>query len=403
MGIWRRHIDLQRGFDGVQAFYLNALMRSMMFALIGIFTPIFVYRTMLPILGDSRYAIGAVAAYYLLMRAVTAIIVMPISKVIEKFGFRRSVIVSCGFLAIYLVALVMASNNWGWLVVAAIAIGINIPLYWVSRSSVLSQDSSRIKLGRQLGTLSVIEKLAAVMGPLAGGFIIEIWGFKALYIFALIVMGVSIWPLISMPHHTHKNGVSWRGYHDWLHNRRFSHQAIGTVGKCMNDYSASIIWPLVAMLIGLKMEILGGVFSLVAVVGVLIRWGSGVVFDFLHRKGGKEDETMFAIASIGQAVSWIARIFVQTLGGVLLVDLSAVLFGTTYENISDDYTVMGGKRMHEIAYYTYRELTYSLITILFMGIMIVGAILNIWRELLFLTASLWMVVGIVQARESNIR
>ncbi|MFH2019393.1 MAG: MFS transporter [bacterium] len=403
MGIWRRHIHLTHSFDGMQAFYLNALMRSLMFAIIGIFTPIFVYDIMRPILGTVGYGIAAVAAYFLLMRVMTIVTLIPSSKLIEKLGFRKSVMLSGVFLSLYLGALLMANQDWRWLIVALLAQGINTPLYWISRLSTLSQDSTKGKIGKQMGLLSVLEKLAGVLGPVAGGLMIEKWGFETLYGVALLVMIVSIWPLLTMPHHTHKNGVSIRGYFLWLKNRRFSHQAIGTVGKGMNDYAAGVVWPLAVVMLGVNLGLMGGVFSMVALVGVVMKWGSGVMFDKLHKKGGKEDETMFAIASIGQAISWIFRLFVKTVGGVLAVDLSAVLFGMTYENIADDYMVMGGKRMHEIAYYTYRELTYSVVVVVFMGMLMVGAILNIWKELLFISTSWWMIVGIVQARESNMR
>ena len=110
MGIWRRHIDLHRHFDGMQAFYLNASLRSLAVSLISIFTPVFIYSEGLLLWGSSRYALAGVALFYLVFRLTALLSALPLSRVIEKIGFRRSVVVSMVFMILYLICLPESSR-----------------------------------------------------------------------------------------------------------------------------------------------------------------------------------------------------------------------------------------------------------------------------------------------------
>jgi len=402
MGIWRPHIVSRYRFDGMHAFYVNALLRSLVFSMVGIFTPVFIYQATRPLVGSGAKAIVMVALFYLIVRVVVLLLNLPMAKVIEKLGFRRSVVLSVVLLSGYLASMIVAGGNVWYLVPAAILLGCNIPLYWVSRHCVLAIDSKKGEVGKQLGILVVLERVAGVAGPVAAGLMIEKWGFPTMYAAAGLVLIASVVPLFSMPHHVHRNGVSLKGYLMWIRNRRFMHHAVATLGRAMDDYGGGVVWPLAILLMGVHYGELGGVFSLTTLAALVVRYFSGVLFDKLYKKKGMEDETLFTLSAIGTSLAWIVRLFVGSVRGVLMVDVGSAIFGTTYRNVSDDYFVLGGKRMHEIAYYTYREMTYSLTVIGFCLFWIIGAWYGIWKELLFLSSALWVLLSVVQARESNL-
>src|SRR5689334_1239380 len=112
MSLWRmKQKSTLLLHDGVHAFYLNALLRAMVFGLVRIFVPVFVYRLGLLWWGDGRYALITVAVYYLILRFIVLLLSIPISKIIERIGFRRSVAVSVFFLIIEMFGLFMARDN----------------------------------------------------------------------------------------------------------------------------------------------------------------------------------------------------------------------------------------------------------------------------------------------------
>lgn len=402
MPILRKHVDRHFHFEGMMAFYINATMRALVFALVGIFTPIFIYKEVLAV-SNNVNGLLAVLGYYLIVRVTVLLITIPVAKIIEKLGFRWSVLTSVVFLGISLMALFFASGGLGWFLVAAVVSGVNIPFYWVSRNSAISQDSKSSTIGKQVGMLTVFERVAGMLGPFVGGEVIELWGFSTLYGLAFAILLLSVIPLFSMPHHIHRNGVSLHGFVMWIKGRQFFHQAVATVGRSFDDYSGSVVWPLVIFLFGTRLGTVGMVFSFLTALAVAVRYLSGLLFDRLYKKGGMEDERLFGLVAVGQSITWILRIFASSVVHVLWIDGVGTLFGTTYRNISDDYKYLGGKRMSEIAYFAYIELMYSIGVIVFVSLGMIGIYLGIWKEILFTVTSLWVLVSIVQARESDLR
>ena len=387
----------------MKPFYLNGMLRSLVFALVGIFTPVFLYKLGIEEFGAAKYGIMLVAGYYIVMRITTLAGVIPISWIIKKIGFRRSIAISLLILAINLGSLLFAGNHFWLVLVSAIAGGLNIPFYWVARSSAISQDSDKVQVGRQLGNLMTIEQITTMLGPFAAGMIIEKWGFQPLYILALVILVISVIPLLSMPHHTHLNGASWRGFGLWLTNRRYFHIGVGIGSRAIDDYSISVLWPLAIFAMGIRVGTMGGIFTLVAIASLVVRMVIGRVFDKLHAKHDFSDELLYGVSACVNSIAWILRIFVGSVGAILLLDMSGTIFGTTYSSLYVDYELLGGKRMGSIAYWVYGEMIYSLMAIGLFLMVGVSAWYGIWKELFMILASFWVLISIVMARESNLK
>lgn len=389
--------------DGIKAFYANGMLRNLSIAVVGIFTPVFLYRIGLREFGEVRYAVMLVAGYYLLTRLVTLLFDIPISHIIEKKGFRKSILISIFLLAANLVTLVLCEKQIGYVAIAAIASGLNIPFYWLARNSAISQDGDKKHVGSQMGWMTTFEQIASMLGPLAAGLVIEKWGFEPVFGLSLLILFLSVIPLWSMSPHVHKNGATIKGFWYFLTNRRYFHNAVGMGARAVDDYSISVLWPLAIFIMGIKTSSIGGLFSLVSLVALFTRMGIGRVFDKLHARHDFSDEIIFAISSIASAILWMARLFVGTLSAILTIDLVGAVFGTTYSNLYIDYEQLGGMRMGNIAYWVYGEMVYSIMTIGIMGLTILGAYFSVWREVVFLSASFWLLISIVMARESNMR
>lgn len=387
----------------MRPFYLNGMLRSLVFALVSIFTPVFLYTLGLELWGEMRYGILMVAGYYVVTRIVTLLSVVPISWIVERIGFRKSIAVSLLILAVNLGSLLLANDYAGYVIVAAIAGGLNIPFYWVARSSAISQDSDRKRVGSQMGMMMTVEQITTMLGPLAAGLMIERWGFGALYSLALVVLMVSFIPLIHMPPHVHKNGASWRGFLLWMKNGRYTHIGVGMGARAVDDYSISVLWPLAIFIMGINMGVMGGIFTAVATVSLVTRMLAGRVFDRLRAKRDWSDEIVFSVSAVVNSIAWIIRLFVSSVGGILMLDMTGAVFGTIYSSFYIDYEQLGGERMGSIAYWVYGEMMYSIMTIILFGSVAVGAWYGIWREIFIMMASFWVLVSIVMARESNMR
>lgn len=387
----------------MRPFYLNGMLRSLVFALVGIFTPIFLYKLGIDLWGEMKYGILIVAGYYIVTRLITLLFVVPISWIIERIGFRKSIAISLLILAGNLGSLLFA-GEYPWLViVSAITGGLNIPFYWVARSSAISQDSDPKKVGSQMGMMTTVEQITTLLGPLVAGLMIEKWGFGVLYASALVILLISFIPLIHMPPHRHRNGASWRGFFLWMHNKRYTHIGVGVGARAVDDYSISILWPLSIFVMGIKTGMMGGIFTSVAAVSLVTRMLSGKVFDRLRAKHDWSDEIVFSLSAVFNSIAWIVRLFVRSVGTILMLDMTGAVFGTVYSSFYIDYEQLGGERMGSIAYWVYGEMMYSIMTIILFVSVAIGAWYGIWREIFIIMASFWGIVSIVMARESNMK
>jgi len=368
-----------------------------------IFVPVFVYLQGMKEWGQLNYALLLVVGYYVLQRTIVAVVVFPISKLIEKIGFRKSITLSVMALIGFIFSLYLAEHDLRWLGLAVLCEALNIPLYWVSRDSALSQDIPGGKMGNKMGLIVVLENIAGLLGPFAGGAIVLLFGYSTLFMAVLALLGVSAIPLWWMPPHTHRNGVSLRGFVGFVKNGRYLHQVMANFGCALSDYGNGLIWPLILFLQGINHEALGAIYSAAAVVTIGVQYLSSSWFDRLRSRKDYTDEGVYGFATIWMTVIWIVRIFVRGIGQVLPLDMARQLFGTIHNNFYIDYLHLGGKRMGSIAFWVYMEVIYSVGVIFIFGVMAVGIYLGNWRELVLITIALWSLVTIVIARESNMR
>jgi MFS family permease len=404
MRVWWKHdkgpLILE---DGVNAFYINGLLRAFVFAMVSIFTPVYIYTQAITVWGSMQSGLIAVAGFFLVQKVAILLVAIPVSKIIEQIGFRRSVFISVVLCVVYMATLTLVKYNFHYTWLAAILLAVNVPFYWIARDSALSQDASKKEMGRSMAGIAVLEKIASISGPFVAGVIIVTWGFGTLFALSLILLAISALPVAFMPHHTHRNGVSLTGFWWWITGRRYFHQAIAQAGQAMEDYGLTAFWPMALYLIGFQAGTLGIMFSGLAIVTLVIQLGSGVLFDRLRRKGNMSDEIVFGFATIGTAVIWLVRLFIFTVFQVVIVDSIGQIFQTVYYGFQSDYLHLGGKRMGSIAFWVYGEMIYSISAIGIFSLLIVGVYFGIWKELTFLTIAMWVVFSLVQARESNLK
>ncbi|HBD02309.1 MAG: Major facilitator superfamily [Microgenomates group bacterium GW2011_GWC1_46_16] len=391
-----------KNIDGVHAFYANGLLRSLFMSMTSIYVPLFIYSVGMGIWGSWQAALWLVAAYYILQRLVVVIIVFPLSKLIEQIGFRRSISLSVFFLIAYTVSLLLVKQDTSWLWVSAVCGGLQIPMYWISRDSALSQDIEGKTMGRRIAYIAVLENIASLLGPFVGGTIVALSGYSTLFGVTLAILALSIIPLWWMPGHTHKNGVSLAGFGYFLRTKRYLHQAVANVGIAVNDYGNGVIWPLILFFQGIRDEKIGIIYSVVAVLAVAIQYITGPWFDKLRARKDYADEGIFGLATAGIAIIWVARFFVKGIAQVLPVDMGRQLFSSVHANFFSDYLHLGGKRMDSIAYWVYIEIMYSLGAIGIFGIMAMGVYWGIWKELVLVSIALWSLATLLIAKESNL-
>jgi len=167
--------------------------------------------------GLMSFAIGG----YLMMTAVTQIVVGPIS---DRYGRRPVVLV--GMVVFFLASLLCAVTRDVHVFLAArmfqSAATTGMAL---SRAAIRDQYDER-EAAAKLALISTLMALAPMMGPMLGGFLDSVFGWRAnfwLYSFLGACLFVICWLDAGETHHNRMSsfGAQFRAYPELLRSRRF--------------------------------------------------------------------------------------------------------------------------------------------------------------------------------------
>lgn len=157
----RRQFWRYAGFDEISQLYTSSMLRNMGLSLIGIFVPIYLYK-----LG---YSIPDVLLYLATVAAGRAVGNLITGFVIALKGPKHTILYSCFFQVVALLQLLsLELIHWPLWTVGAMT-GLAASLYYlayhVNLSKILHVDHG----GKELGLISIIERIGGVAGPVAGG------------------------------------------------------------------------------------------------------------------------------------------------------------------------------------------------------------------------------------------
>src|SRR3989344_6260949 len=168
------HESIQRHpfkVDGVRAIYVNSMLRGMAYAISGIFLPLYVYNWGVG-MGGIRYGLGVTFLMVILERIILGLATISFGKLVARMGFKWSVFSSSVLLSIYFYLAANAQLNVMTLLILTVLSASFIPLYWLPRLSIMSEDGKTEEIGGEAGTLQLLEKVSSILGPILGGVIL---------------------------------------------------------------------------------------------------------------------------------------------------------------------------------------------------------------------------------------
>lgn len=393
---WQR-----KRISGLRAVYWNILFRSLAMGLIGVFAPVFVFLMMKEAGGSWVAGVRWAMAFVVIKRLVVLLGAIKVGQIIERIGFRWSVLLGTVFQAGMLVFLMMAEADYRWLLGAALASGMVIMFYWISRLALFSSDGVIEEFGEEIGTMIMLQRGSAILAPFVGGVIIAGLGFEVLFALGVGFLLVSMVPLFFMSFHEHDGGVSWRGLREFLKGEKQKKLIPGFAGRGMEDLVTIWIWPIFSFIIIGNFEGLGAVTSGVMIVSVLAAFLVGKLFDRRRALGGLEDERLYWLGSVVTAVTRFTRSFAGSVWGVLGWDALTKMAAPFYWIPFVSYRAMAARRVSPVAFFSYRTLIYSLGRIL-MALLVMVMIGWSWGwRWIFCGGALGVLLGLGMAQESN--
>lgn len=309
---------------GIRLIYLNQFIRGIAFSLVGIFIPIYLL--------NLGYSLDSVLIYFLLFHLLTFVFT-PITLLLSrKLGYKFFIILSVPLVIIFLFLLQSLESATISVYLIAILAGIENAFYFIPLHAFFVRLSESQKRGTQFSNYAAIGMLAGLFGPLIGGFIAVIFGFKSLFYIVMVFISISILPLIGLVNVKPNTKLTLKGiWHLTKTHKRFF---IISIADDIRGEIEGIVWP-IFIYISLK--------SIISVgwVASFASFGTIVFTLFIGRFYDRKSKYLFLkLGGLLYALLWLTRIYwdmpLFLFGASLLAGFFALMIGIPFNAIFYD-------------------------------------------------------------------
>lgn len=291
--------------------YMNNFIRGIAFSLVGIFIPIYLL--------TLNFSLSEVFSYFLVFHIATFIFT-PLSLIFSRRIGYKPIFISSIFFMILFFALLYSLENYSIpIYLIALILGIQESFYFTPLHVFFTKHSEDLKRGEQVSHYTSWGILAGLIGPVLGGFIAVLFGFKMLFSIGILFLVASIFPLIKLENIKSDTKISFFGVKKLIKENKKFFLALGA-----NDTRSEvegIIWPIFTFIV------LENIIS-VGWVGTIVSAGTILFTLFLGRHYDTKNKFFFLkIGGILYALIWALRIFSDSQLSIYALSLGAGFFG----------------------------------------------------------------------------
>ncbi|HRB82713.1 MAG TPA: hypothetical protein PLW46_00225 [Acinetobacter johnsonii] len=228
-----RHYWRTVGFDELSELYTAQLLRSLGISLIGLFTPIYLYK-----IGYSLSSIALFHVFWFLFRPIFDLLS---AHIVARIGPKHTMLLS-SFVHITYLGLVMTLQDLRWPLILVASLG---SFAYGLHMLAVAVDFSKVKHanhgGKELGYLDSMQKIGGILGPLVGGLIANYADPRYTVALAMLVLLLSAIPLfLSSEAVMVKQHIVFKGLPIREHLRDY----ISVVPATIENTVSLIVWPL---------------------------------------------------------------------------------------------------------------------------------------------------------------
>ncbi len=316
----RRHYWRYISFSEMAELYASRTLRTLAVSMVSVFVGLYMYQNGYPLSGIFAY-FGA----YFLYRALLA---YPYAYVIARIGPKHATMISNFLYVPALLSMATLPEYGVWsLVGCAFFQGLSVTLYEMSYLVDFSKVRHHEHAGRELGYMSMLEKIASSLSPLIGGLIAYFFGPQATLLFAAAVFAVAGLPLLMSPERVRtRQSISFRG----LAVKKVYRNVLAEMTVGFDVIASGLMWSLFVMIMifgsstnAVYAEI-GALSSLTLVTSIITARLFGRIVD---RHRGRE---LLQAGVVVDSLTHMARPFVTTPLGVVMVNITNEMATTAY-------------------------------------------------------------------------
>ncbi len=185
-----RHFWREAGFDELSELYVSIMLRSFSINMTGIFIPLYLLG-----LGYSVTEVMMVIAWYFTFRVAFSDLLSAYT--VAKIGPKHSMLIGFGLLTVATSMFLTLPHIMWPLFILGGALGTSVSFFFIPFNVDFSKVKHSAHGGKELGWVTIMDKLGQTLGPITGGIIATLFG-NASYIFlaATILLIISVFVLM---------------------------------------------------------------------------------------------------------------------------------------------------------------------------------------------------------------
>ena len=349
--------------------FIGHLLRGAAEETVGLFVPIFLFSLgselqipflhayLLPLPWLFR-GILIVSAHFFLYRLCALFLTLPLAQFIKWIGLMKSMVLGnlCS-LFMYLSFYVSVQNAW-FLLPATVFTAMQVILYWVPYHTQFAVRADLALLGQEIGAINFLNRLVRAGLPMFGGIVIGVFGFQVSYAVGIVLMLASSVCLLAVDEVKIAFSVSFREFIAWLRDRKKHRIVIALFGKYLDDCAIGL-WSVYIFIFLGTVQRVGYVYSIVLFSSLIIAYFMGWYL------GKHKSRKIFFLTGGLLSLLWMFRLFVQNLWHLIAVDLLDALAIHIYTPIYDLGLCLESRGRQVFHFYVFREITLSMVGIVF--------------------------------------
>ena len=305
----------------VAEIYLSRMLRIMALNMMGIFIAIFLYQ--------NGLSVAQIAFVWAGLYFFKALIGLPLATVVAWIGPKHATLVANILYIPVMVIFALIPEHGPWLVLPAFVIqGVSTVLYGISHSVNFSKVKSLTSAGKEIAVMNIIEKVAAGIAPIVGGFVAFIFGPEVVIVVSAILFLMAAVPLFRTGEHVSTRKVlKFRGF-PW---RVFFSQAASHYAYGIDVFASGTAWSLyfAIFIIGVSgnnevYAITGVLTSVVFVVAITSSYLYGRLVDKRH------GWLLYRIGAVGSVIIHGIRPFISSTVTVAGLNVAREAASTAY-------------------------------------------------------------------------
>lgn len=313
---------LNKRLDKIEELYLNLSLRAFAISMIAIFVPIYLLQL--------DYSLSSVLLFYMISSLTHGVLIFPSAIVSARFGFKHAIFLSTPFLILFYFLLYTITIYQWPLWILGVVLGINGALFWFGYHAYFSRFGDKKHRGEEISFARIFQLIAGASGPLVGGLLITLAGFKVLFAIVPMLLIVSCIPLFLSKDTYASGSLSF--------NRVFAGKKIrdylAFIGYGIETGAGLIVWPIVAFFSILhSFTALGFIISLTLFFSFIATIIIGRYVDVRRR-------LILRVGALLNAVVWIARTFAKTSLHIVVTDslygVTRTAIGISFDALSYD-------------------------------------------------------------------